>query len=164
METEQKTDRSKGRNSKTKAILIMSIIIFAVGFGLGFYVFGYHKQSSTDYKENLREVISYIDSLEKERKELSDKLKSLEALREPVKPGVQTGDTQPPSQQGRLEALERENASLRSNLNQNQVLLQENYELRVRVKDLEARQGEGAVLQQPLQPQTMPPQMPPQPR
>ncbi|MEN6474869.1 MAG: hypothetical protein ABFD81_12705 [Syntrophaceae bacterium] len=154
MEEEKKI----GQKNKTKAILIMSIIIFAIGFGLGFYVFGYHKKSSTDYKQSLREVIAYIDALEKDRNELSAKLKSLDAQREPLKEGAQSGVPQTVSLQERLEALERENASLRSSMSQNQALLQENYQLRGRLQVLEGQmnpQGGGAALQR-TQPETPP--------
>ncbi len=153
------TEHTVGQKSMTKAILIMSIIIFIVGFGLGFYIFGYHKKASTDYKQSLREVIDYIDSLEKERNALSDRLKAFETQREPAKLGAGAAESQTAAVQQRLEALERENASLRSSMIQNQTLLQENYQLRSRVQALEGGmnpQGAGAAAPQPqpVAPQT----------
>ena len=157
-------EEEKKIGQKNKAILIMSIIIFVIGFGLGFYIFGYHKKSSTDYKQNLREVIEYIDTLEKERKDLYAKLRTLETQRDPLQEGVKAGATPTINVQERLDTLERENASLRSSMSQNQALLQENYQLRGRLQALEGRTNspsEGAALQQS---QTAPPQTIPAPR
>jgi len=157
-------DQKIGQKNATKAILIMSLIIFAIGFGLGFYIFGYHKKSSTDYKQNLQEVIDYIDTLEKERKDLTAKLRSLETQQAPLNESAKVGVTTTTSVQDRVEALERENASLRSSMSQNQALLQENYQLRGRLQALEGRinpPAEGQALQQT---QTAPPQTIPAPR
>lgn len=155
MEAEQKG----GQKNMTKAILIMSVIVFAVGFGMGFYIFGYHKKASADYKQSLREVIGYIDSLEKERKELSERIGSFEAQRDFLKEAGGADASQDVELRQRLEALERENASLRSAMSQNQTLLQENYQLRGRVQALEGGMdphGAGAApqQQQPVTPQT----------
>jgi len=154
MEAEQKI----GQKNKTKVILIMSVIIFAIGFGLGFYIFGYHKKASTDYKQSLREVIEYIDTLEKERKDLNARLRSLETQKAPLNEGAEVGVTPTTSMQDRLETLERENASLRSSISQNQSLLQENYQLRGRLQALEGGMQPPAAGTAPQQTQAAPTQ------
>jgi len=158
MEAEQKN----GNKNRTKAVLIISVMVFAIGFGLGFYIFGYHKRSSTDYKQSLREVIEYIDTLEKERNDLAARLKSLETRQGPLPGGAPVDAAPTTSLQERVDALERENASLRSSMTQNQALLQENYQLRGRLQALEERMGPPAgssALQQgqPAPTQTIPP-------
>jgi hypothetical protein len=55
------------------------------------------------------------------------------------KKGAGPGVAQTSTLQARLDTLERENASLRSNMSQNQALLQENYQLRGRLQSLEGR-------------------------
>lgn len=153
MEAEPKNNQKY----KTNAILIMAVIIFAVGFGLGFYVFGYHKQTSADYKQCLHQVIDYIDAMEKEQKDLSAKIRALEAERDMLKKGAAPGVAQTSSLQARLDSLERENAFLRTSMSQNQALTQENYQLRGRLQSLEAHMNVQGTVPSIPQPQTGPP-------
>ena len=153
-----------GQKNMTRAILMLSVIVFAVGFGMGFYVFGYHKKTSADYKQSLREVIGYIDSLEKERKELSERIGAFEAQRDLLKKGAGDDTIQTVELRQRLETLERENATLRSAMSQNQTLLQENYQLRERVQALEGGMDPHRAAAAPQQPQPAMPQTNTSPR
>jgi cell division protein FtsB len=134
MEGEKK---KKGPN----AILIMSVIIFVIGFGLGFYIWGYHKQKAQDYREVLQEVSDYLVGLEKKNAQISAKNKSLEDEVSMLTKGGKPAAGQTVDLQAQLASLERENAFLRSTLNQNQALVQENNQLRSKVQALEVQLG-----------------------
>jgi cell division protein FtsB len=129
--------QKKGPN----AILIMSVIIFVIGFGLGFYIWGYHKQKAQDYREVLQEVSDYLVGLEKKNAQISAKNKSLEDEVSMLTKGGKPAAGQTVDLQAQLASLERENAFLRSTLNQNQALIQENNQLRSKVQALEAQLG-----------------------
>lgn len=133
MQGEGKTVEKK----KTNAVLILSVIVFIIGFGLGFYIFGYHKQNTKDYKVELREVIAYIGDLENKQKELMEKNQAIAVELDMLKKGATPQSAETASMQARIAALERENGVLRNSLSQNQALIQENYQLRARIQSLE---------------------------
>lgn len=156
-----------GERKKTNAILIMSVIIFAIGFGLGFYIFGYHKQQTKDYKDVLREVITYIGDLENKQKALMEKNKAFEVELDMLKKGATPENAQTVSLQAHVAALERENGMLRSSMSQNQALIQENYQLRARIQGLETQVNVPRAvptMPAPTQPTAAPPVPAPAPR
>ena len=116
----------------------MSIIVFVVGFGLGFYIWGYHKSETKDYKERLREVISYIDSMERLNADMSKEVDGLKKDNSMLK---SPSNAQVVGLQSKILSLQNENASLRSMVGQSQYLIQENARLNSEIQMLRSRQG-----------------------
>jgi flagellar motility protein MotE (MotC chaperone) len=148
----------KSKKKMVNVILIIAVLTFAVGFGLGYYVFAYQKNDKKDYKQSLREVISYITEIENKNTTIE---KELAAMRGEVNPnGVQTVGSQE-----RISSLERENSALRTAMSQSQSLMQQNMELRGQIQNLQAQLGAsrpGGIPQQIPMPQVNPQQMQPQ--
>jgi uncharacterized protein HemX len=142
-------------------IIIMSIIIFIVGFGLGFYIWGYHKAEKKDYKEMLRDAISYIDSMERLNTDMSKEVDGLKKDNSMLK---SPSNAQIVGLQSKILSLQNENASLRTMAGQSQYLIQENARLNSEIQMLRSRPGatsmpnmQQAVPQQGMN--TMPPAM-----
>lgn len=152
MQGEGKTVEKK----KTNAVLILSVIVFIIGFGLGFYIFGYHKQNTKNYKDELREVIAYIGDLENKQKELMEKNQAIAVELDMLKKGATPQSAETASLQARVAALERENGVLRNSLGQNQALIQENYQLRARIQGLEGAGVPGTAPTAPVPPAAQP--------
>jgi len=119
-------------------IIIMSIIIFIVGFGLGFYIWGYHKAEKKDYKEMLRDAISYIDSMERLNADMSKEVDGLKKDNSMLK---SPSNAQLVGLQSKILSLQNENASLRAMAGQSQYLIQENARLNSEIQMLRSRLG-----------------------
>jgi uncharacterized protein HemX len=119
-------------------IIIMSIIIFIVGFGLGFYIWGYHKAEKKDYKEMLRDAISYIDSMERLNADMSKEVDGLKKDNSMLK---SPSNAQLVGLQSKIQSLQNENASLRAMVGQSQYLIQENARLNSEIQMLRSRLG-----------------------
>jgi septal ring factor EnvC (AmiA/AmiB activator) len=123
--------------SHTRAIVVTLLLIFLVGLFAGYYFWGYRKQQHPDYKEMLKQTISYISTLEEKNQELSGKLSTLENDIASLKKqqGVPE-ESQMARLNERLSVLEKENTDLKVIAGQNEALVQENQQLRQRVQAL----------------------------
>jgi flagellar basal body-associated protein FliL len=123
--------------SHVRTILVVLLVIFLVGLFAGYYFWGYRKQQNPDYKEMLKQTISYISTLEEKNQEFTGKVSALE--NEVASLRKQQGlpeDTQMAHLNERLSVLEKENADLKTTAGQNEALVQENQQLRQRVQAL----------------------------
>jgi chromosome segregation ATPase len=123
--------------SHARAIVVTLLVIFLVGLFAGYYFWGYRKQLHPDYKEMLKQTISYISTLEEKNQDLSGKLSTLENDIASLKKqqGVPE-ESQMARLNERLSVLEKENADLKTTASQNEALVQENQQLRQRVQTL----------------------------
>jgi regulator of replication initiation timing len=150
----------ENKKSGLNPIIIMSLIIFVVGVGLGFYIYSYiNKPEKKDFKAMLKEVIAYIDSMETLNKNLSAEVEGLKKDNSMLK---SPSNAQLVALQSRIQGLERENASLRSMAGQTQYLIQENARLNSEIQILRSRLGSMPVPQMnqgapPQGMQTVPP-------
>jgi hypothetical protein len=134
--------QGESKKSFLNPIIIMSIIIFIVGFGLGFYIWGYHKKETKDYKEMLREVTAYIDSMERLNVDMS---KEVEGLKKDNSMLKSPSNAQLVGLQSKIQSLQNENASLRTMAGQSQFLIQENARLNSENQMLRSKQGASSV-------------------
>jgi hypothetical protein len=130
----------QGETKKTllNPIIIMSVVIFIVGFALGFYIWGYHKSATKDYKEMLRETIGYIDSIERLNADMSKEIDGLKKDNSMLK---SPSNAQLVGLQSKILSLQNENASLRSMAGQSQYLIQENARLNSENQMLRSKLG-----------------------
>jgi regulator of replication initiation timing len=130
----------QGENKKFiyNPIVIMSIVVFIVGFGLGFYIWGYHKAKEKDYKDMLKDVISYIDGMERLNADLT---KEVEGLKKDNSMLKSPSNAQLVALQSKIQTLQNENTSLRSMAGQSQYLIQENARLNSEIQMLRSKLG-----------------------
>lgn len=130
----------QGENKKFiyNPIVIMSIVVFIVGFGLGFYIWGYHKAKEKDYKAMLKDVISYIDGMERLNADLTKEVDGLKKDNSMLK---SPSNAQMVALQSKIQSLQNENTSLRSMAGQGQYLIQENARLNSEIQMLRSRLG-----------------------
>ncbi len=130
----------QGENKKFiyNPIVIMSIVVFIVGFGLGFYIWGYHKAKEKDYKAMLKDVISYVDGMERLNADLT---KEVEGLKKDNSMLKSPSNAQLVALQSKIESLQNENTNLRSMAGQSQNLIQENARLNSEIQILRSRLG-----------------------
>jgi predicted RNase H-like nuclease (RuvC/YqgF family) len=129
-------DETGGRG-RFKAVALVMLVVFLVGMFLGYYIWGYRRQKSPDYKEMLQQTISYIGAIEEKNKELTARVGSLETEAESLKKRLDQPQGSGGSDLGRrIEALEKENAELRPIASERDGLLKENQQLRQRVQSL----------------------------
>jgi cell division protein FtsB len=122
--------------SHARAIVVTLLIIFLVGLFAGYYFWGYRKQLHPDYKEMLKQTISY-STLEEKNQGLSGKLSTLENdIASLKKQQSVPEESQMARLNERLSVLEKENADLKTTASQNEALVQENQQLRQRVQTL----------------------------
>ena len=123
--------------SHVRAIVVVLLIIFLGGLFVGYYFWGYRKQQHPDYKDMLKQTISYISALEEKNQELTGRVSALDnevtSLRK--QQGVPE-DSQIARLNERLSALEKENTDLKATAGQNEALVQENQQLRQKVQTL----------------------------
>jgi len=62
----------------SSAPVIFAVIVFAIGLGLGYYLWGIQRQKPTDYKEMLSKTIDYIATIEHKNQTLLKTIDSLE--------------------------------------------------------------------------------------
>lgn len=120
-----------------RAVALGALVVFLAGIALGYYVWGYRAKHNQDYKDMLRQTISYISTLEEKNRDLTERVGRLENEADSLKKQLgQPHDTKTPSQDSRVADLEKEN----------QDLVKENEHLRKRVQslmeELNARTGQ----------------------
>lgn len=116
-------------------IVIMSIVVFVVGFGLGFYIWGYHKNEKKDYKAILKDAAAYVDGMERLNGDLTKEVETLKKDNSMLK---SPSNAQIVALQSRIQDLERENNSFKSLAGQSQYLVQENARLNSELQTLKA--------------------------
>jgi len=123
--------------SHVRAIAVVLLIIFLGGLFVGYYFWGYRRQQHPDYKDMLKQTISYISTLEEKNQELTGRVSALDNEVASIKKqqGVPE-DSQIERLNERLSALEKENTDLKATAGQNEALVQENQQLRQRVQTL----------------------------
>ena len=123
--------------SHVRAIVFILLIIFLGGLFVGYYFWGYRRQQNPDYKDMLKQTISYISTLEEKNQELSGRVSALDNEVASLKKqqGVPE-DSQVARLNERISALEKENADLKATAGQNQALIEENQQLRLKVQTL----------------------------
>ena len=123
--------------SHVRSVVVILLVVFLVGIFAGYYFWGYRKQQHPDYKEMLKQTISYISTLEEKNQEFTGRVSALENEVASLK---KQQDLPEESQMARLNerlsVLEKENADLKTIAGQNEALVQENQQLRQRVQAL----------------------------
>ena len=123
--------------SHVRFILVILLVIFLVGLFAGYYFWGYRKVSQPDYKDMLKQTISYISSLEEKNRGLSAQVTAMENEVDSLKKQQDTTeDNRMVRLNERLSVLEKENADLKSSVSRNEALALENQQLRQRVQAL----------------------------
>jgi len=120
--------------------LIVVIMLFGTGFGLGYYLWGVDREQKPDYKKYLSKTINYIGKLEKNNQDFIKQIKGLQskvaALKKDLKDVQSRSDAQSKSLQARTASLEKEKARLQSLLGKNQKLSTEKEELQAKIDQL----------------------------
>lgn len=123
--------------TNVRAIAVILVVIFLGGLFVGYYFWGYRKQQHPDYKEMLRQTVSYIATLEEKNQELTSKVGALENEVDSLKKQQSAPvDAQVASLRDRLAVVEKENADLRTSVAEKEGLVQENQQLRQKVQTL----------------------------
>ncbi|HPI92913.1 MAG TPA: hypothetical protein PLT09_03905 [Deltaproteobacteria bacterium] len=131
MEEEQR------EKTHVRAIAVILVVIFLGGLFAGYYFWGYRGQRHQDYKEMLRQTISYISTLEEKNQELTAKVGSLENEVDSLKKQQSApAETQVANLSEKLAVLEKENADLKASVSDKEGLVQENLQLRQKVQTL----------------------------
>ena len=125
---------------KLIAYLVVIIILFGGGFGLGYYLWGVDREKAPDYKKNLSKTIDYIASIEKDNRGFIKQIKGLKSevtvINKDVKDAQSRSDAQSKSLQTRIASLEKEKARLQSLVGENQKLSKEKEQLQTKVASL----------------------------
>ncbi len=125
---------------KLIAYLIVVIMLFGTGFGLGYYLWGVDREQKPDYKKYLSKTIDYIASIEKDNQGFIKQIKGLKsevaAINKDVKDDQSRSDAQSKSLQIRIASLEEEKARLQSLLGENQKLSKEKEQLQTKIDSL----------------------------
>ena len=125
---------------KLISYLIVVIMLFGTGFGLGYYLWGVDREQKPDYKKYLSKTINYIGNLEKNNQGFIKQVKRLKAdiatLKKDVKDAQIQFDAQSKSLQTRIASLEEEKARLQSLLGENQKLSKEKEQLQAKIDQL----------------------------
>jgi len=110
------------------APIILSIIVFVIGLGLGYYLWGIHRQVTTDYKEMLGKTIDYIATIEHKNQKLLKKVDTLEneldMAKKEAKEAPEAFDSKLKDLNAKLDALQQENNQLKGRASENQALKQ----------------------------------------
>lgn len=123
--------------SHIRAIIVILLVVFLAGLFAGFYIWGYRKALQPDYKDMLKQTISYISTLEEKNQGLSSKVGTLENEVASMKKQQGTpDDNQMVRLNERLSVLEKENTDLKASVSQNEALALENQQLRQKVQTL----------------------------
>ena len=125
---------------KLISYLIVVIMLFGTGFGLGYYLWGVDREQKPDYKKYLSKTINYIGNLEKNNQGFIKQVKRLKAdiatLKKDVKDAQIQFDAQSKSLQDKSASLEEEKARLQSLLGENQKLSKEKEQLQAKIDSL----------------------------
>jgi Tfp pilus assembly protein PilN len=136
--------------------LVISVILFVAGVVLGYYIWGFNKEKQVDYKNFLQETINYIATLEHKNKKLLDEVDTLETEMNMLQQKQTTSTVQSTDQidtlSARISALEKENLELKTAISENNRLVQENQELKLRVQELLDEINAGKTGVPPLEP------------
>ena len=125
---------------KLIAYLIVVIMLFGTGFGLGYYLWGVDREQKPDYKKYLSKTIDYIANLEKNNQGFIKQIKGLKskvaAINKDVKDAQSRSDAQSKSLQTGIASLEEKKARLQSLLGENQKLSKEKEQLQTKIDSL----------------------------
>ena len=125
---------------KLIAYLIVVIMLFGTGFGLGYYLWGVDREQKPDYKKYLSKTIDYIANIEKDNRGFIKQIKGLKSevtvINKDVKDAQSRSDAQSKSLQTRIASLEKEKARLQSLLGKNQKLSKEKEQLQTKIDSL----------------------------
>ena len=125
---------------KLISYLIVVIMLFGTGFGLGYYLWGVDRKQKPDYKEYLSKTIDYIASIEKNNRGFIKQIKGLKSkvtvINKDVKDAQSRSDAQSKSLQTRIASLEKEKARIQSLLGENQKLSKEKGQLQTKIDSL----------------------------
>ena len=125
---------------KLISYLIVVIMLFGTGFGLGYYLWGVDREQKPDYKKYLSKTIDYIANLEKNNRGFIKQIKGLKSevtvINKDVKDAQSRSDAQSKSLQTRIASLEEEKARVQSLVGENQKLSKEKEQLQTKVASL----------------------------
>ncbi|MEA3415198.1 MAG: hypothetical protein U9R02_03430 [Thermodesulfobacteriota bacterium] len=120
--------------------LVVVIMLFGTGFGLGYYLWGVDREQKPDYKKYLSKTIDYIANIEKDNQGFIKQIKGLKSevavINKDVKNAQSRSDAQSKSLQTRIASLEKEKSRLQSLLDKNQDLAKENKQLQTKIDSL----------------------------
>jgi hypothetical protein len=126
---------SEGRGN-FKGIIIGFMVFFLLGGAAGYYIFG-RNHKPPDYKDMLRQTISYITALEEKNQEIAKEMSALQNdMANLQKQQDEPGNDQLTRLNERVAVLEKENADLKARTSQSEALAQENQQLRQKVQNL----------------------------
>ncbi len=125
---------------KLISYLIVLIILFGGGLGLGYYIWGLDTQKKPDYKKYLSKTIDYIANLEKNNRGFLKQAKQLKAdigaLKKDMKDAQIQLDAQSKSLQDKSASLEEEKIRLQSSIDESQKLAKEKEQLQTKIDQL----------------------------
>jgi hypothetical protein len=123
--------------SHVKVFIIISLVIFLAGMFLGYYIWSYQRQKAPDYKEMLRQTITYITTMEEQNQEMAKEMSSLKNDMANLKKQQDIPENDQLTRLNeRVAVLEKENTDLKAKATQNEALAQENQQLRQKVQAL----------------------------
>ncbi|MCU0576510.1 MAG: hypothetical protein MUD15_06765 [Desulfobacterota bacterium] len=130
--------------SHVRAMAVVLVVVFLVGIFLGYYIWGYRKQQHPDYKDMLKQTISYIATLEEKNQALTSKVGTLENDVVSLKKQQEISGEKSAGLPDRMAVLEKENADLKASLKAQEGLIQENLQLRQKVQALVEQMNTGS--------------------
>jgi chromosome segregation ATPase len=130
--------------SHVRAMAVVLVVVFLVGIFMGYYIWGYRKQQHPDYKDMLKQTISYIATLEEKNQALTSKVGTLENDVLSLKKQQEISGEKSAALPDRMAVLEKENADLKASLKAQEGLIQENLQLRQKVQALVEQMNTGS--------------------
>ncbi len=130
------------KNKSSTAPIILAVIVFIVGLGLGYYLWGVNREKAPDYKTMLKETIDYIATIEHKNRQFFQKVDALEneiAMLKKEKAASEVPEeteVKIKEMEEEIQALQEENASLESSTTTHQEILQQNQMLKAKIQQL----------------------------
>lgn len=120
--------------------LLLVLIVFIVGLGLGYYIWGVKRHKQVDYKEFLKQTIDYIATIEHKNLRLVEQNTALEnemaLVKEQQKQTPQDVKGSIEELEATVRTLQQDNANLRMNADRNETLIQMNEQLKKQIEIL----------------------------
>ncbi len=123
-----------GEKKITSAPVVLAVIVFAIGLGLGYYLWGIQRKGPTDYKEMLSKTIDYIATIEHKNQTLLKTIDTLEnevdVLKKESKGVPVELESRLKDLKARVDSLQHENQQLKQKLITYENMLKENQALK----------------------------------
>ncbi|MEA3222588.1 MAG: hypothetical protein U9P49_05430 [Thermodesulfobacteriota bacterium] len=152
------------KNKSSTAPIILAVVVFIIGLGLGYFLWGVNREKAPDYKNMLKETIDYIATIEHKNRQTIQKVDALEneiAMLQKEKVASEVSEeteVKIKEMEKEIQVLQEENASLKSSTTTQKEILQQNRMLKATIQQLteeltsmNARMG---AVQELVEPQT----------